>query len=141
MLCPHCQKEVPDGFQFCGHCGKDLRESLRAERRDVTIIFADMKGFTSMSEKMEPDYAAAERVDGASAPFEQKRAAWEAFLAALHMMPDQPEMYYLLGQALAGVGRTDDARAMFAAAVDLAPYRARYRKALASVPGPLAVAP
>jgi Flp pilus assembly protein TadD len=59
----------------------------------------------------------------------------------LDLMPEQPEMYYLLGQALAGSGRVDDARAMFSAAANLAPYRARYRKALSNLPGPLAVAP
>ncbi len=71
----------------------------------------------------------------------QDDIGWEAFLAALDLMPEQPEMYYLLGQALAGSGRVDDARAMFSAAANLAPYRARYRKALSNLPGPLAVAP
>jgi tetratricopeptide (TPR) repeat protein len=55
---------------------------------------------------------------------------WDALRAAVHLEPDDPEIYYLLGNALGRAGRAGDARAMFAAAVELAPYRLRYREAL-----------
>jgi len=79
MFCPHCHIEVPPGFKFCGNCGQKLLEaaiptselqatserpitpsssasaSLSDERRDVTVLFADVKGFTSMCERLDPE--------------------------------------------------------------------------------------
>jgi hypothetical protein len=55
---------------------------------------------------------------------------WDALRAAVHMTPEDPEIYYLLGNAFGRAGRAGDARAMYAAAVELAPYRQRYREAL-----------
>ena len=66
---------------------------------------------------------------------------WEALLTAVHVAPDDPEIYYLLGKALGSSGRLDDAHAMFAAAADLAPYRKRYRRALSELSQALVLAP
>ncbi len=30
QLCPRCKKAVPDGFNFCPHCGYDMREPAEA---------------------------------------------------------------------------------------------------------------
>jgi len=71
MFCSHCKTEVPDSFFYCGQCGSllkkeallsdptapDFVEALPDERRDVTIIFADVKGFTSMCERLDPEEA------------------------------------------------------------------------------------
>jgi adenylate cyclase len=62
-FCPACAKALPGEFQFCGFCGRKLPEILlqeaslprKSERRDVTVLFADVSGFTSMCEKMDPE--------------------------------------------------------------------------------------
>ena len=84
MNCSNCSSPVPPGFKFCGHCGAKLEAapapsqltpeqdltspptdsafsgpdetpSLRDERREVTVLFADVSGFTAMSENLDPE--------------------------------------------------------------------------------------
>src|ERR687888_505821 len=56
MLCPNCGQENPDGFRFCGACGAAL-EALpaREERKVVSVLFADLVGFTARAEAMDPE--------------------------------------------------------------------------------------
>jgi class 3 adenylate cyclase len=64
IICPHCAfKNFPDD-KFCGECGKRLdgvlaveREVSEAEgeRKYVTVLFSDLSGYTSMSEKLDPE--------------------------------------------------------------------------------------
>jgi class 3 adenylate cyclase len=64
-LCRHCGEENPDGFRFCGSCGSPLGEAIaREERKVVTVLFADLVGFTSRSERMD-----VEDVRGTLAPY------------------------------------------------------------------------
>ena len=82
--CPECGKSVPPDSKFCLECGCDLRKprelptldfrqpktytpkhladkilntrsALEGERKLVTVLFADVAGFTSLSEKLEPE--------------------------------------------------------------------------------------
>jgi class 3 adenylate cyclase len=84
MKCPKCQTDNPDAQKFCGECGFDLRgvadipykrfthprsytpkflvdkilthkSVIEGERKLVTVFFADMAGFTSFSEKLDPE--------------------------------------------------------------------------------------
>src|SRR5919201_1208878 len=55
--CPACGKPVVAGAKFCGECGAPLdaappepRVQPAAERRLVTVLFADLVGFTTLSE-------------------------------------------------------------------------------------------
>ncbi len=64
-VCIHCGQENPEGFRFCGSCGSPLHASPAAEERKVvTVLFADLVGFTSRSEHMD-----VEDVRGTLAPY------------------------------------------------------------------------
>ncbi|NJN55803.1 MAG: zinc-ribbon domain-containing protein, partial [Anaerolineae bacterium] len=69
MNCPQCKTENPDTAKFCMNCGAKLETAvipsprpaepiaaqMGGERRAVTIMFADISGFTAMSELMDPE--------------------------------------------------------------------------------------
>jgi class 3 adenylate cyclase len=84
LACPHCGAGVEPGQQFCGWCGKTLALTCSAcgvtnpltfkfcgncgaellhtpakgaveERRVVTVLFADLVGFTARAETMDPE--------------------------------------------------------------------------------------
>jgi adenylate cyclase len=60
IVCPSCGAPAEPGQKFCGECGTPLdREAAqpqpKEERRLVTVLFADLAGFTSMSEGMDPE--------------------------------------------------------------------------------------
>src|SRR5213593_980086 len=80
MQCPACRHENPDAQKFCGECGarlaaaparyaspaaytpKHLAEkiltskgALEGERKQVTVMFTDVSGFTAMSERLDPE--------------------------------------------------------------------------------------
>lgn len=85
MECEHCQFHNPEGMNFCGKCGQPLsansspvpayadrsprdytppflrekvliyRNALQGERKHVTVFFADVTGFTTLSETLDPE--------------------------------------------------------------------------------------
>ena len=84
MECPKCQADNPNTQKFCGDCGYDLRltedpisygyaqpksytpkhladkilstrSAIEGERKMVTVLFADVANYTSMSEKLDPE--------------------------------------------------------------------------------------
>ena len=58
MNCPVCGQENPAGFKFCGACGAELDAApatAREERKVITVLFADLVGFTSRAEKLDPE--------------------------------------------------------------------------------------
>lgn len=58
MNCPSCGAAVPGGFKFCGQCGASLEAApprFQDQRREVAVLFADISGFTAMSEKLDPE--------------------------------------------------------------------------------------
>src|ERR1700756_442201 len=55
-VCASCGSENPAGFRFCGSCGAPLKaEPKREERKVVTVLFADLVGFTARAERMDPE--------------------------------------------------------------------------------------
>ena len=57
MLCPACQTANPDVAHFCLHCGLALHSAVLppSERRRVTIMFADLVGFTAIVEQTDAE--------------------------------------------------------------------------------------
>jgi len=84
QICPGCNVSLPTGVKFCNKCGHDLsksrgttpidyekpqsytpkhladkilttRSSLEGERKIVTVLFADVANYTSISEKIDPE--------------------------------------------------------------------------------------
>ena len=54
--CPVCGTENPDVARFCLACGAALSsEPPREERKVVTVLFADLVGFTSRAEQLDPE--------------------------------------------------------------------------------------
>ena len=52
--CPYCGAHLPEGFRFCGKCGRALAATLAAEPGDlITILFADLEGFTTFASRRE----------------------------------------------------------------------------------------
>jgi len=65
--CPACGAEVIAGFRFCGACGQALGEPAEpgkqpvaagptTERRRVTVVFADLVGFSTLAEHIDPEH-------------------------------------------------------------------------------------
>jgi class 3 adenylate cyclase/tetratricopeptide (TPR) repeat protein len=84
LECPRCKAKLPLGKKFCGECGYQLtkpsetpqvdysspqsytpkflaekilttRSAMEGERKLVTVLFADVANFTTLSEKLDPE--------------------------------------------------------------------------------------
>jgi class 3 adenylate cyclase len=82
--CSHCGTELPAGAAFCFACGRPVtaaapipaarfaspesytpkhladkilttRSAVEGERKQVTVLFADVSGFTALSERLDPE--------------------------------------------------------------------------------------
>ncbi|GAA4454142.1 adenylate/guanylate cyclase domain-containing protein [Phytohabitans houttuyneae] len=61
IRCGSCLALVAPEFMFCTSCGSPLTRELQAtsahreERRTVNVLFVDLKGFTAMAERLDPE--------------------------------------------------------------------------------------
>ncbi len=62
MKCANCQFELSAAFAFCPGCGNKATvapaapvAAAHADRRIATVLFADLSGFTSISERLDPE--------------------------------------------------------------------------------------
>ena len=58
MTCAGCGFEAAPDFAFCPRCGQRLPTAPvvpEADRRQVTVLFADLSGFTALSERLDPE--------------------------------------------------------------------------------------
>ena len=61
MICPKCKFKNPNKFKFCGKCGIHILDADlvqikdRQERRQLTVMFCDLVGSTSISQKLDPE--------------------------------------------------------------------------------------
>src|SRR4051812_39895400 len=78
MTCARCGATNPEGARFCLNCGAPLVSSAAArqeERKVVSVLFADLVGFTQTAEQLDP-----EDVRALLAPYHQSlRADLERF--------------------------------------------------------------
>ena len=56
-VCPSCGQENSPGAKFCSECGVGLLVATRPreERKVVTVLFADLVGFTARAERLDPE--------------------------------------------------------------------------------------
>jgi class 3 adenylate cyclase/tetratricopeptide (TPR) repeat protein len=60
-ICPRCNFSNPLDFAFCGKCGQKLEviekvePTIEGERKQVTVLFSDLSGYTAMSERLDPE--------------------------------------------------------------------------------------
>jgi class 3 adenylate cyclase/tetratricopeptide (TPR) repeat protein len=80
LVCPKCSQKNPPGSKFCNECGHDLTQPMisqkpsettaagqqslakpdsppltEGERRQATVVFSDLSGYTSMNEQLDPE--------------------------------------------------------------------------------------
>jgi class 3 adenylate cyclase len=57
MKCPKCQFNNTESAKFCIECGYKFGEQLatEGERKQVTVLFSDLSGYTAMSERLDPE--------------------------------------------------------------------------------------
>lgn len=80
LVCSKCNQKNPPGSKFCNECGCDLSQPLtpqqppettdtaqqsltrpespplsEGERRQATVVFSDLAGYTSMNERLDPE--------------------------------------------------------------------------------------
>jgi class 3 adenylate cyclase/tetratricopeptide (TPR) repeat protein len=56
--CPGCGRAAAEGASFCSACGTRLpgdQQRATQSRKTVTVVFADVTGFTSLSERLDPE--------------------------------------------------------------------------------------
>ena len=79
MKCAQCQFDVSADFAFCPGCGSKLTAAApviaatlatpaipvtaEADRRSATVLFADLSGFTAISERLDPEDVRALQTD------------------------------------------------------------------------------
>jgi class 3 adenylate cyclase len=53
--CPRCAEPLPRNANFCPNCGVPLVAPPAAERRIVTVLFADLAGSTELAARLDPE--------------------------------------------------------------------------------------
>ena len=55
VQCASCGFEASASARFCASCGRPIGTALSEERKVVTVLFADLAGFTTMAEARDPE--------------------------------------------------------------------------------------
>ena len=92
ITCPKCATEMPIAFSFCGKCGARLLALApsEGETKQVTVLFADISGFTALAERLDPEEL-----------HENMRAAWDAIAVEIRASGGLIEKY--IGDAVVAV--------------------------------------
>jgi class 3 adenylate cyclase/tetratricopeptide (TPR) repeat protein len=92
IACPKCATAMPVAFTFCGKCGARLVAALpvEGETKQVTVLFADISGFTALAERLDPEEL-----------HENMRAAWDVIAVEIRGSGGLIEKY--IGDAVVAV--------------------------------------
>src|SRR2546422_3033758 len=92
VACPKCASEMPVAFSYCGKCGARLVaiRPVEGETKQVTVLFADISGFTALAERLDPEEL-----------HENMRTAWDAIAAEIRGTGGLIEKY--IGDAVVAV--------------------------------------
>src|SRR5437667_11725094 len=92
VTCPKCTAEMPVEFSYCGKCGMRLLppEAVASATKQVTVLFADISGFTALAERLDPEEL-----------HENMRAAWDAIAIEIRAFNGLSEKY--IGDAVVAV--------------------------------------
>src|SRR5262245_3559483 len=147
LACAHCGTELPADAAFCFSCGRAIaaaprggdartpeaytpkhladkilasRSALEGERKQVTVLFVDVSGFTSLSERLDPEEV--HRLMG---------GAFEVMLAGVHRYEGTVNQF--LGDGImalfgAPVAHEDHARRAVLASLDVRKGLDTYRE-------------
>jgi len=91
LTCSACGAEVPPGFKFCGSCGQPVESDITtakqpdmlAGRRIVTVLFADLVGFSTLAEFLDPEELSTlmtQTFDELTAEVEKREGVIEKFI-------------------------------------------------------------
>src|SRR5919197_5556289 len=73
LKCPKCSAQMPSIYSYCGRCGARLvAGAIEGETKQITVLFADISGFTSLAERLDPEEL-----------HENMRMAWDAIAAEI----------------------------------------------------------
>src|SRR2546423_2111316 len=117
VACPKCASEMPVAFSYCGNCGARLvaMQPVEGETKQVTVLFADISGFTALAERLGPEEL-----------HENMRAAWDAIALEIRASGGLIEKY--IGDAVVAV---------FGAVHDEIDHPARAQRAALAILGAL----
>jgi class 3 adenylate cyclase/tetratricopeptide (TPR) repeat protein len=149
LVCPSCGSSNPAGNKFCGQCAAPLdkpaqprfatpdsytpkhlaekiltsKAALEGERKQVTVLFVDVSGFTSLSERLDPEEV-----------HRLMRRAFDLMLHEVHRYEGTVNQF--LGDGImalfgAPIAHEDHARRAVHAALGIARVLDEYRRELA----------
>jgi len=98
VACPKCGASMPAEYAYCGKCGNRLASAgeVEGETRQVTVLFADISGFTALAERLDPEEL-----------HENMRTAWDAIAGEIRAAGGLIEKY--IGDAVVAVfGAVDE---------------------------------
>jgi class 3 adenylate cyclase/tetratricopeptide (TPR) repeat protein len=60
--CSNCGSPIRPGDRFCSECGEEIskkpegkQRKIASERKHITILFADLSGYTTLAERLDPE--------------------------------------------------------------------------------------